>query len=274
MPPRCAPAGWSALANAPAVAHPQTGKAGLWRFAPTTPLPPSLFSVCAGPYRGPALVCERDKGRPLPVTIQALPPTAGRLEPHAVLELVHQPLRYYERNLGVSYPYGKYDLVFVPGFPALAFSAPGLVTIQDRVLEPRQGKPAYYLAAVIAHELAHAWFGGLVGMRRHDDRWLVDAITTYLSRAALEEIRPGITPWAASTSPALPDHDYANDAAAVRQLETLIGRQAVIGGLSILLHRHAHSNATKDDLIRYWSTVSGRDLRTWAARSPKRPWPG
>jgi aminopeptidase N len=262
-----APAGWSSLGNTPVVARPAGGKAGLWRFAPTTPLAPSLFSVCAGPFCGPALACARDQGQSLPVAIRALPPAAALLEPGAVLELVRQPLRYYERTLGVPYPYGKYDLVFVPQFPALAFSAPGLVTVQDQVLQAREGTPPYYLAAVIAHELAHAWFGGLASMRHRDDTWLVEAITTYLSRTALENILPGTTPWAESTSPTLPDHSYAGDAAAIRQLETLIGRQAIILGLGSLLRRHAHSTATKDDLIRGWSQASGRDLRTWAAKT-------
>ena len=261
-----APGGWSCRANAPLAARPAVGGAGLWRFAPTTPLAPSLFSVCAGPFSGPVLACERDRGPSLPVTLWALAPAAGLFDLETILELVRQPLRYYERTLGVPYPYDKCDLVFVPGFPALAFSAPGLITAQDTVLQAR-GRPAYYLAAVIAHELAHAWFGGLVGMRQRDDTWLIEAITTYLSRAALAETWPGTTPWAAATSVTLPDHAYAGNAAAIRQLETLIGWRAVMLGLGSLLQRHPHSAATKDDLVRCWSQATGRDLRTWAAET-------
>jgi aminopeptidase N len=262
-----APGGWSCRANAPLAGRPAAGDAGLWRFATTTALPPSLFSVCAGPFSGQVLACERDRGPSLPVTLWALPPADALFDPETILELVRQPLRYYERTLGVPYPYGKCDLVFVPGFPALAFSAPGLITAQDTVLQARERQRAHYLAAVIAHELAHAWFGGLVGMRQRDDAWLIEAITTYLSRAALAETRPGTTPWAAATSATLPDHAYAGNAAAIRQLETLIGRQAVMLGLGSLLHRHPHSAATKDDLVQCWSQATGRDLRTWAAET-------
>jgi len=262
-----APGGWSCRANAPLAGRPAAGGPGLWRFAPTTPLAPSLFSVCAGPFYGPVLACERDRGQPLPVTLWALAPAADLFDSETILELVRQPLRYYERALGVPYPYGKCDLVFVPGFPALAFSAPGLITAQDTVLQARERQPACYLAAVIAHELAHAWFGGLVGMRRRDDTWLIEAITTYLSRAALAETWPGTTPWAAATSVTLPDHAYARNAAAIRQLETLIGWRAVMLGLGSLLQRHPHSAATKDDLVRCWSQATGRDLRTWAAET-------
>lgn len=261
------PAGWSCLANAPVVSRPPEGDPGIWRFAPTAPIPPWLSSFCAGPYSGSALLCERDRGHPLPVAIQALPSAAAILEPMRILDLLRQPLRYYERHLGVPYPYGKCDLVFVPAFPDLAYSVPGLVVIQDQVLkEDQQASASLYMATVIAHELAHAWIGGLVTMRRTADMWFDEALTTYISRAALAEILPGTTPWEASTSAALPDHGYAREAAAIRQLEGLIGRQAVIDGVGTLLRHHAHGSATKDDLVRYWSQASGHDLRKWAAK--------
>ena len=75
---------------------------------------------------------------------------------------------------------------------------------------------------------------------------------------------PGTTPWAPAVSQALPDHAYAPDAATIRQLGELIGRQAILNGLRELLHRHAHGCATKDDLVRYWSRASGSNLHSWA----------
>ncbi len=263
------PAGWSCLSNASVVARPAGGDAGIWRFAPTAPLAPHVFSLCAGPYSESAFACQRDRGGPLPVTFWTLPTTAPLLDPEAALELIQQPLRYYERNLGVPYHYAKCDLVFVPEFPVLASSAPGIITLRDQALKTGQEVGTnHYLAMVFAHELAHAWFGGLVGIRRLDDAWLIEAITTYISRIALEETLPGIAAWtAASTSPPPPDRGYADDAAAVSQLETLIGRQAVMRGLGSLLRHHAHGSVTKDDLVRSWSQASGRDLRTWAAET-------
>jgi len=120
-----------------------------------------------------------------------------------------------------------------------------------------------FMATVIAHELAHAWFGGLVTMPG-DQMWLDEALTTYISRTAVAQTIPGATPWATATSAMLPDASYASDAAAIRRLEDVIGPQAVLGGLSTLLRRHAHGDAAKEDLIRYWSQASGHDLRGWA----------
>jgi aminopeptidase N len=265
------PAGWSCLANAPVVSRPPAGERGIWRFAPTPPVPPWLTSVCAGPLHVSASEnYERDNGHPLPITIQAVPSVPE--EPTSIPELLRQSLRFYERRLGVPYPYGKCDLVFGPVSPALAQAVTGLIVIQDQVLrDSKDSKDSsdgsgLYLNAVIAHELAHTWFGGLVTMPP-EDGWLDEALTTYISRTALEEILPGCTPWAAETSATLPDHAYAGDAAAIRQLEDLIGRQAVIDGLAALLRRHAHSQATPADLVACWSQASGEDLRAWAAET-------
>jgi aminopeptidase N len=261
-----APAGWSCRANGLIASRPAEGAAGLWKFSATSPIAPYLFSLCAGPFTGPSFPGGREPGRPLPVTASALPTAAASLRAAVNSELFRLPLHYYERSLGTPYPYGKCDVVFVPAFTALAFGAPGLVTVQDQVLEaPRDGRHALYLATVVAHELAHAWLGGLADVSRREDTWIIEPLTTYLSRTALEEIHPGAAPWATRTSLALPDHAYSADAAVVRQLENLIGRQAVLGGLRALLRGHANRCFAKGDLVQCWSSASGRDLSEWAA---------
>lgn len=259
-------AGWSCLANGPVTSRPADDEAGLWTFTATPPIAPHLFSLCAGPFSGPASTAKRD--RPVPFTANALPALVPALEAAVSPGMFSSPLAYYERSLGTPYPYDKYDLAFVPGYPGLAFGAPGLVTITEQVLtQPHGGGPGLYLAIVIAHELAHAWFGGLTEFQPPGAGWLEEAITTYISRTAVEEGRPGATPWAAPVSKDLPDDAYARDAETIRQLEHLIGRPATLAGLRDLLHRHAHGSATQDDLIQCWSRAAGRDLHEWAGQT-------
>jgi len=260
-------AGWCCRANFPAVARPLGDEGGVWRFAPTSPLAPYLFALCAGPGQGTVLAAEIDRGQPVPLTIWAPLASGGLLPAELFLELVRQPVRYYEAVLGVRYPYPKCDLVFVPAYPALAFSAPGLITFQERLLEPSETRPQLYLASVMAHELAHAWVGGLVDMRYDRDMWLQEALATYISRSALSQTQPGSEPWSAATSVSLPDHAYASDAAALWQLEELIGRPAVMSGLASLMNHQAHRTITIDDLTGSWSRTGGRDLRRWAAET-------
>jgi aminopeptidase N len=262
-----APSGWSCLANGPLMSRPAAGGTGLWRFAATAPMAPYLCNFCAGPFTGPVLTGEHDRGVPLLVAAHALPPLAALLDSLLVPELAGQSLRYYEHTLGAAYPYGKCDLVFVPGFPVLAFGAPGLITIKEQVLTDPGGLELHlYVATVIAHELAHAWFGGLIDIRHGEDSWLIEALTTWISRAALEQTRPGTDPWAPSVSESLPDHVYARDyGPPIRKLENLIGRQAMFSGLRDLMRHHAYRCLTKDDLIRSWSLASGHDISEWAA---------
>jgi aminopeptidase N len=262
-----APARWRCLANGPLVSGPADGEAGVWTFAATHPMAPYLSSFCAGPFSGPAFTWERDRRRPVPVSANALPSATARLEAAVSPDLFSSPLAYYERSLDTPYAYGKCDVVFVPGYPGLAFGAPGLVTVKEQVVTgSAKGRPGLYLAIVIAHELAHAWFGGLTEFQPPSVGWLEEAITTYLSRTAIEETHPGATLWEASVSKVLPDHGYARDATTIRQLEGLIGRQALLAGLRDMLHR-PHSSATKDDLIQCWSRAAGHDLREWAAET-------
>lgn len=261
-----APAGWSCLANGSVISRPGDGDSGWWKFATTHPIAPLVASVGAGLFSGPAFSCLRHPYLPLPVTINALPSAAALLESTVSPELIRRPLAYYEHGLGAAYPYGKCDFVFVPAFPKRGFGAPGLVTIRDNVLAENQAdETGLHLALVIAHELAHQWFGGIIDLCRREDSWLIEPLTTYISRTALGEIHPGTTPWAPAVSQALPDHAYAPNAGTIRQLEELIGRQALLDGLRELFRRHAHGCATKDDLVRYWSRTSGSNLRSWAA---------
>ena len=103
-------------------------------------------------------------------------------------------------------------------------------------------------------------------MRYDRDMWLQEALVTYLGRSALAETQPGCAPWSATASASLPDHAYADDAAALCELEELIGQPAVMSGLGSLMNHHAHGTITIDDLTRSWSRTSGRDLRRWATQ--------
>jgi aminopeptidase N len=259
-----APVGWRCRANYPTVAQPSDGGEGVWRFTPTPPLAPYQFALCASPEPMAVLGSVVDRDPPVMLTIWTLAASGDPFDADMLTELVRRPLRYYADALGVPYPYPKCDLVFVPRFPGLAFSPPGLATLQDQLLKASQNRPAFYLGCVLAHELAHAWFGGLLDLRDEDDMWLQEALATYTSRTALEETQLGSTPWAPHTSASLPDHAYAKNAELLRRLEELIGRPALMHGLAALMRRYSHATVSRDDLVRSWSRSSGEDLRVWA----------
>ena len=262
-----APEGWRCRANSPMVARPADGDEGVWQFAPTLPLAPYHFALCASPE--PVSVLGAVVDRDPPVLLSAWTPagTSDPFDADLLIELVRRPLRYYEDAFGVPYPYPKCDLAFVPRYGPLAFSPPGLAVLQDQLLKPSENRSDLYLRCVLAHELAHAWIGGLIDLRDEDDMWLQESLATYVSRTALEETYPGSTPWAPETSAALPDQAYAENASVLRQLEERIGRPALLCGLADLMRRYSHATISRDDLVRAWSQSSGEDLRSWAAET-------
>ena len=140
---------------------------------------------------------------------------------------------------------------------------------------------------ISAHEVAHLWFGALVGMRWWDDLWLEESLATYLSewtdagwtsfcydekpRALRADELPTTEPVSSPVATMAQARDrpnaitYVKGTAAVRQLAALIGPDTVTRGLADYLTRFADQGSARlDDLVGCWSRASGRDLAGWA----------
>src|ERR1700752_95483 len=148
---------------------------------------------------------------------------------------------------------------------------------------------------ICAHEVAHLWFGCLVGPRWWDDVWLDEAIATYLSYAALAAIAgvseslswagfayvrkaeayqadelPSRQPVSSAVSTAGQGRDkpygilYTKGASVIRSLAALIGDDALRRGLSDYLSKFAFSSATLDDLVGGRSRAGGEARAAWA----------
>jgi aminopeptidase N len=287
-----APAGWSCVANGEVSERPAPGSEGTWRFTPTR-LKPLEFILVAGPLR--AVQARTAAGQPpLPVGRVAVTSygragladeTAGYLVRFS--EIAAAAVRRYERELGVPCPGRKYEIVALPDVPFRAASVPGLMLVGEDLLARLADPDDDFAMMIAAHEVAHLWFGALVGLRWWDDLWLEESLATYLSewtdagwtsfcyaekpRALRADELPSTQPVSSPVATMAQARDrpnaitYVKGTAAVRQLAALIGPDTVIRGLADYLTRFAdHGSACLDDLVACWSRASGRDLAGWA----------
>jgi aminopeptidase N len=266
---------------------------GRWEFAATPALATYLVSLLAGPYH-----VRRDAHDGIDLGLYCRRSLGEHLDRDAaeVFGITAACFDRYHEMFGVRYPFGKYDQAFVPEFNAGAMENAGLVTFRDEYVfrsavtdSERQER-----AEVIAHELAHMWFGDLVTMRWWDDLWLNESFAEYMGyRVVVEATRftgawtdfaVGRKGWGyaadqrPSTHPVAPESlddaglallnfdgiSYAKGAGVLRQLAAWIGDEVFLAGLRTHFTRHAFGNATLDDWLDSLSQGSERDLRGWA----------
>jgi aminopeptidase N len=265
---------------------------GRWEFATTPPLATYFVTVVAGPYH---VVRSEHDGIPLGILARA------SIAPHVdeqaaeIFQLTASCLDRFHELFGVRYPFGKYDHAFVPEFNAGAMENPGCVTYRDDFIFTSAVTDAEReeRSNVIAHEMAHMWFGDLVTMRWWDDLWLNESFAEYLGMRITYEAtaytnvwtsfalgrkawgyavdqRPSTHPVASVVSDAeeaLLNFDgisYAKGASVLRQLVAWLGDDVFFTGLRAHFAKHAYGNATLADLLDALSTASGRDLSEWA----------
>ncbi|NUR72114.1 MAG: aminopeptidase N [Hamadaea sp.] len=288
---------WVVRSNATGV----QSEPGRWEFEPTKPVATYLITIIAGPYAE-----VRDEHDGFPLALYARKSYAEALAENAteLFELTKQCLDRYHELFGIRMPFGKYEQAFVPEFTWGAMEFPGLVVFRDEYIYrgPVTDTERARRASIVAHEMAHMWFGDLVTMRWWDDTWLNESFATYMGyRVAAEatrytdswadfaserkiwgygaDQRPSTHPVApvfvADTESAFANFDgisYAKGCAALRQLVAWLGDDAFFTGLRAHFDKHAWGNATLDDLLASLSAASGRDLSGWAdkwLRSPQ-----
>jgi aminopeptidase N len=299
-----APGSWTVLGNSVARL---AGPAGLpdcvrWALAATPPISTYLFTLVAGPYHS-----VRSEHRGIPFGLHSRRSLAGALDRDAdeILAITRACFDRYLEIFTEPYPFDSYDQVFVPELEAGAVENPGCITFRDEFLFPSAASYAerQTRGMVIAHEMAHMWFGDLVTMAWWNDVWLSESFATYMGFQVLSEATAFTGAWTdfalgrkprgydadqrASTHPVAPgpqevpdtdaarsaydDISYAKGASALRQLVAWTGWPAFITGINEYLARHRFASATLDDLLDCLARASGADLREWAARWLRTP---
>ncbi|MBD0842602.1 aminopeptidase N [Streptomyces sp. TRM68416] len=284
-----APEGWTVLANG-ITEHLGDGH---WQAAPTPLISTYLVAVAAGPWHS---VTTEHRG--LPFGIHCRRSLAEHLDADAdeLFEITRQCYDRYHEKFAEPYPFDSYDQAFVPEFNAGAMENPGLVTFRDEFVYRSAVTDAerQTRAMVIAHEMAHMWFGDLVTLRWWDDIWLNESFAEYMGYQTLTEATRFTDTWTdfgvmrkgwgydadqrPSTHPVAPDAvddtaaallnfdgiSYAKGASALRQLVAWLGEKDFLAGINTHFTRHKFANATLADFIDSLAANTERDVHAWA----------
>nr|XP_003920778.2 leucyl-cystinyl aminopeptidase isoform X1 [Saimiri boliviensis boliviensis] len=124
------------------------------------------------------------------VSIYAVPEKVGQV--HHALETAVKLLEFYQNYFEIEYPLKKLDLVAIPDFKAAAMENWGLLTFREETLLYDSNTSSVadrkLMTKIIAHELAHQWFGNLVTMQWWNDLWLNEGFATFLEYFSLEKV--------------------------------------------------------------------------------------
>jgi puromycin-sensitive aminopeptidase len=286
--------GLVALSNTPEVGREPSGDRKVAvRFDDTIPMSTYLVAWVVGPLELTEAV-DVD-GVPLRV---AHVPGKGHLVDFAI-ESGAFSLRFFTDYYGIPYPEKKVDFIALPDFAAGAMENLGLITYRESLLlvEPSQSTQQELLAVadVVAHELAHMWFGDLVTMRWWNGIWLNEAFATFMANLAVDAFRPDWDRWGSfrrvcstaleidaldSTRPIeypvnSPDDasdmfdslTYTKGAAVLRMLERYLGPGRFRDGIRRYLKDHEFGNTETSDL---WDSIEAateepvrRIMDTW-----------
>jgi len=220
--------------------------------------------------------------------------TAGNEEKgRYALDVSLRLLDYYNSYFGIPYPLAKMDHIAIPDFAAGAMENWGCITYREPALlvDPANSSAGtrQTVAAVVAHEMAHMWFGDLVTMAWWNDLWLNESFASWMGDKAVDVLHPEWQMWtqfvSSDTNRALsldglknshpieqevnnPDEigqlfdaiSYSKGGSILRMLEHYLGADTFQRGLGIYLNRHQYKNAAQIDLWNAMGEASGKPV--------------
>lgn len=285
-----APKDRTALSNMPEETSkddPSDGSRRIIKFQKTPKMSTYLVAIVVGEYD----VVERDIESG--VKVRVFTPKGRSIQGEFALDVASRALPYYSDYFQIPYPLPKLDLISVPDFSAGAMENWGLVTFRESLLlvDPVQSSAQnkQRVMLVIAHELAHQWFGNLVTMMWWTHLWLNEGYANFSQTLCGDFLFPDYQVWTQflsssfipalqldsldSTHPVEVDVDspdtvdeifdeisYDKGASVIRMLHRYLGEEDFRRGMALYLKRHQYSNTCTEDLWRALGEVSGKPV--------------
>ena len=201
-------------------------------------------------------------------------------------------LDFFERYYGIPYPGDTLDLLAIPDFASGAMENLGAITFRETALLVDEAAASHgeleRVADVVAHEVAHMWFGDLVTMTWWNGIWLNEAFATFMEMLAVDAWKPEWKRWVsfgvsraaamgvdglhASRPIEFEVHaprdceamfdllTYEKGASVLRMLEQHIGPDTFREGVRLYLRWHEYENAETTDLWKALGEASGQPI--------------
>ena len=202
-------------------------------------------------------------------------------------------LEFYNDYFGVPYPLPKCDIIAVPDFSAGAMENWGCITFRETVMladEHSSTHTKQLIVMVVAHELAHQWFGDLVTMKWWNDLWLNESFANWMEYFVASKLHPEwdmMTQYYDDETTYAIERDslasvqkiqqevhtvdeiqtlfdpaivYAKGGSLINMLHTYLGADVFQKGLQLYFERHKYGNTEAEDLWKTWGEAAGRDI--------------
>ena len=284
------PAGQTAFSNMP-VASKSTNAAGktVWTFAETPKMSSYLLFLGMGNVERKTVMAGN-------VEIGVITRKGVVDQGDYALASAKRILAHYNDYFGTPYPLPKLDMIAGPGSSQFfgAMENWGAIFYFERVLlqDPKLATEGQKqgIFGVVAHEMAHQWFGDLVTMKWWDDLWLNEGFASWMASKAADDLNPE---WGSLTqsvafdrqgamsrdarvtthpiiqhvetpdqiSQAFDDITYRKGEAVIRMLEGAVGPDKFRDGVRSYIAKYKYSNTVTDDLWAEVAAASGKPIK-------------
>ncbi|MFZ0911410.1 MAG: M1 family metallopeptidase [Candidatus Acidiferrales bacterium] len=255
------------------------------KFAASPKMSSYLVALLVGDFQ-----CLEGSADEIPIRVCATPEKKD--QGAFALTTAENVLKYYDKYYYTKYPFKKLDFIGIPDFSAGAMENIGAITYREADLLIDDKTASYdshrNIASVIAHEMAHQWFGDLVTMKWWDNIWLNEGFATWMSWKPLEAWHPEwhneldeieetggalTTDSIASVRPIRAKAEtpaeigslfdgiaYGKAASVLRAMEAYVGPDTFRKGVNAYLEKHAYGNTTAEDFWNQIAATSGKPV--------------
>ena len=257
------------------------------KFSPTPKMSTYLLAFIVGDFE----YLEKKSSRGVIVRVYTIP--GKKHQAKFALDVTVRVLEFYEKYFDIPYPLNTLDMIAIPDFSSLAMENWGAITFREIGLLVDEKNTSLVskerIVEVIAHELAHQWFGNLVTMEWWTHLWLNEGFASYIPYLVTEKLFPKWNIWERFTNDTQgialrldalvnthpievtvhhPDEigeifdavSYSKGASVIRMLADYLGEKNFRDGLRYYLKKHSYKNTETIHLWQAFEKVSKKPV--------------